>query len=111
MSIEPGSAVFVPVSEALGRFDPRVRPTLKHLRTDMLRRGCAIHYGRYVVTRREWIERYLEALENERCPKQVYVPSSSPSDTVAIGSRAAGFRSVRKTVPLPEDEFFIYLND
>lgn len=49
----------LPISFVLGAFDPRVRPSLRALRQDMVRAGFAFSWFGRAVTTRELAARYL----------------------------------------------------
>ena len=83
---------YVPISTALDRFAEPVRPTLRSLREDMVRRGCAVRYGRRIVTTSEWIERYFGELKP--CASKPSVPNSSPSSAPVRVERRTGAREV-----------------
>jgi hypothetical protein len=104
---------FVPVEDAMKLFDAAVRPRLRTLRNDMLRRGLAVRHGRRVVTTPGWIATFQEQIEAQKCQKVISgLPlgrtsghsSANVKDAVNIGSRAAPSRSANRRALLPSSE-------
>lgn len=63
-----------------GRLGNRCRPCERTLRQQMLKAGCAIRYGRRVVTTHERIDKFFEQLEKAGQTSQPGQPSSPPPE-------------------------------